>query len=201
MSTRENDPERPEALIADGTALLVTDRPNYPVVAGGLTLEPVGCSTGRRQALAFLDGLPETHTYLLSKFVLRARGTDLSSAKASIAILDAVQDGQVDSSLEILAYPVVEDECLLDRFHLVVCQLQHRSQGCIPFPVADVNERTDLFHALVCLHFNDVRVEEHTIGYAPDVLHRDFLLKEEGVVVQPRVAQREMPMEELWARV
>jgi REase_DpnII-MboI len=47
----------------------------------------------------------------------------------------------------------------------------------------------DLMHALLCLHFIDVRLEEYTPSYAGKASQMDFLLKQESIVVEIKMTR------------
>ncbi len=47
----------------------------------------------------------------------------------------------------------------------------------------------DLVHALLLLHFADVRPEENTPSYAGKASRMDFLLKQESIVVEAKMTR------------
>ena len=99
-------------------------------------------------------------------------------------------------------------EHLCRRFPLFARQLQHRRRDV---PVSGKREKDtrptigmrdeydvqDSLHALLKLHFDDVRPEEWTPSYAGSQSRMDFLLKREKIVVEtkfmgPKLSQREV---------
>jgi len=70
------------------------------------------------------------------------------------------------------------------RFHKIVKQLQRRYDSRATLEVNDEYDVQDLMHALLKLHFDDIRPEEWTPSYAGGGSRMDFLLKNEGVVVE-----------------
>jgi hypothetical protein len=80
------------------------------------------------------------------------------------------------------AFRIVETLC--SRFHAVAQQLRHRHEDRPTLGVADEYDVQDLFHALLRLHFDDVRPEEWTPSYAGRSSRMDFLLKRAGMVVE-----------------
>ncbi|WP_210250563.1 hypothetical protein [Bradyrhizobium paxllaeri] len=72
---------------------------------------------------------------------------------------------------------------LAERLHRVVRQLRERREGRPTLDVADEYDVQDLFHALLAIHFDDIRREEWVPSYAGRASRMDFLLPEiEGVV-------------------
>ena len=78
---------------------------------------------------------------------------------------------------------------LLDRFHTVVSQLRHRFDKRSTLEVRDEHDVQDLLHALLRIHFDDVRPEEWTPSYAGGSSRMDFLLKREQVVVEAKMTR------------
>jgi len=86
---------------------------------------------------------------------------------------------------------------LLLRFHAVVIQLRQRYDHRPTLDVNDEYDVQDLLHALLCLHFDDIRPEEWTPSYAGKSSRADFLLKREAIVVEakktrPGLAEKEI---------
>ena len=77
-------------------------------------------------------------------------------------------------------------ELLCDRFHIVARQLRSRHNGRPTLDVNDEYDVQDLLHALLRLFFDDVRPEEYTPSYAGKSSKMDFLLPEEGLVVETK---------------
>jgi hypothetical protein len=69
-------------------------------------------------------------------------------------------------------------------FPRVVRQLRKRREKRPTLDVQDEYDAQDLFHALLRLHFEDIRPEEHTPSYAGKSARMDFLLKDEKTVVE-----------------
>lgn len=88
------------------------------------------------------------------------------------------------------AFSLVELICL--RFHYVARQLRVRHADRPTLEVDDEYDAQDLFHALLKLHFDDVRPEEWTPGYAGGSSRVDFLLKEEGIIVELKKTRKSM---------
>ncbi len=80
------------------------------------------------------------------------------------------------------AFSLVELICL--RFHYVARQLRSRHANRQTLSIEDEYDAQDLFHALLKLHFDDVRAEEWTPSYAGGSSRVDFLLKDEKIIVE-----------------
>jgi hypothetical protein len=64
-----------------------------------------------------------------------------------------------------------------DRFHAIARQLAQRRVNKPPFEIKDEYDVQDLLHALLRLHFDDIRPEEWTPSYGGGSSRMDFLLK------------------------
>lgn len=73
---------------------------------------------------------------------------------------------------------------LILRFHAVAVQLRSRHSDRVTLDVNDEYDVQDLMHALLRLHFNDVRPEEWVPSYAGSSSRTDFLLPEILTVVE-----------------
>lgn len=70
------------------------------------------------------------------------------------------------------------------RFHAVVTQLRSRHNDRPTLDVNDEYDVQDLMHALLRLHFDDVRPEEWVPSYAGSASRTDFLLPEVDTVIE-----------------
>ena len=75
-------------------------------------------------------------------------------------------------------------ELICQRFHRVVRQFQQRHNDRPTFDIEDEYDVQDMLHALLSLHFEDIRPEEWTPSYAGASSRVDFLLKQEKIVVE-----------------
>ena len=86
---------------------------------------------------------------------------------------------------------------LCRRFHLFARQLQDRHHRRGTVRVADEYDVQDLMHALLKLHFEDVRAEEATPSVAGKSGRMDFLLKGERLVVETKMTRRNLGQKEV----
>lgn len=74
---------------------------------------------------------------------------------------------------------------LCQRFHAVVQQLRQRRRGrSSQFVMEDEHDVQDLMHALLQLHFDDIRAEEPTPSHAGGGSKIDFFLPQSGLGVE-----------------
>lgn len=78
------------------------------------------------------------------------------------------------------------------RFHLAAKQLQQRQRAKAPFEISDEYDVQDLLHALLRLHFDDVRPEEWTPSCAGKSSRMDFLLKQERIVIETKLTREKL---------
>jgi REase_DpnII-MboI len=86
--------------------------------------------------------------------------------------------------------PVARVAVLCRRFQLFVDRLQHRQRQRSPFTVNDEYDVQDLMHAILRLHFDDVRPEEWTPSYAGNSSRIDFLLPRERTIVEVKMTRQ-----------
>jgi hypothetical protein len=86
---------------------------------------------------------------------------------------------------------------LCRRFHLFARQLRDRHHGRATVRVVDEYDVQDLMHALLKLHFDDVRAEEVTPSVAGKSGRVDFLLKAEQVAVETKMTRRSLKQKEI----
>lgn len=106
-------------------------------------------------------------------------------------IIDQLRKGILDATKAVVE-PEVELENIFNRFHKVVRQLRTRHASRPTLNISDEYDVQDLLHALLLLHFDDVRAEEWTPSYAGGSVRMDFLLKNEGIVVEVKKTRESM---------
>ncbi|EHQ29717.1 PD-(D/E)XK nuclease domain-containing protein [Mucilaginibacter paludis] len=73
---------------------------------------------------------------------------------------------------------------IFENFHPFCTQLRNRHNSRAAFDLTDEYDVQDLIHAILRLHFKDVREEEYTPSYAGSSTRVDFLLKNEQIVIE-----------------
>lgn len=117
------------------------------------------------------------------------RGLDLA-ASVLVSMMDEVREYWDDASVVPTRDRIRAIENICVRFHLVAKQLLSRYDGRETLRVEDEYDVQNLFHALLALEFEDIRPEEWTPSYAGSRSRMDFLLKQEGIVVEVKKTRR-----------
>jgi hypothetical protein len=191
--------DRIEQLIAKGEAVLKTHRPNPPNVIGFPTLDSGAFTEWKSQTLSCLVSLlGDGHVYVegfKTKITKGYQGT----VSSGIGILKAVKEdlaaGHLDKTPEQSPLLLIEQIC--SRFHLVARQLRSRHGGRPTLDVQDEYDAQDLMHALLSLHFVDIRPEEYCPSYAGKASRLDFLLKQESLVIELKMTRTGLGPKEL----
>ena len=161
--------------------MLLTHRPNPRGIIGFPTLDPGAFTEWRTQALSFLTSvLGDGHVYAENFKKQVDRGGYRSTVGDGLGILKATKEdlaaGNLGRHLEQSPLLLIEQICW--RFHLVARQLRFRHDNRATLDIQDEYDVQDLLHALLLLHFVDVRPEEYTPSYAGKASRMDFLLKQ-----------------------
>jgi hypothetical protein len=82
--------------------------------------------------------------------------------------------------------PLVFLERICTRFHLVTRQMRERYDERATLDVNDEYDVQDLMYALLRVNFDNIRKEEWTPSYAGSCSRMDFLLKNEGIVIETK---------------
>jgi hypothetical protein len=120
---------------------------------------------------------------------------DAAEAATLLSLFQRLVDGIALGSRE--TSPVDRVIALCRRFPLFVERLQKRQRGRVAFTVTDEYDVQDLLHAILLLHFDDVRPEEYTPSYGGNASKVDFYLPRERLVIEakmtrPTLGQREL---------
>lgn len=94
---------------------------------------------------------------------------------------EVVEIGRIANSDEQTSGPLVQ---ICKGFHRMARQLRDRHSNRPTLEVNDEYDVQDLLHAVLRMHFEDVRPEEYTPSYAGGNSRVDFLLKRERVVIE-----------------
>ena len=85
---------------------------------------------------------------------------------------------------------IIENICY--KFHNVARQLQSRHSDRATLEIEDEYDVQDLLHALLKLHFDDIREEEYTPSYAASSSRVDFLLKDENIIIEVKKTRKSL---------
>ena len=129
---------------------------------------------------------------------------DTAEAAVLLVALRAATNARLESALaetwqvnrpERDAVALVENVCR--RFPLFARQINIRYESRPGFRIKDEYDVQDLLHALLLLHFDDVRPEEVTPSYAGNSSRMDFLLKSEKLVVEAKMTRKNLGQKEV----
>lgn len=96
-----------------------------------------------------------------------------------------------------LAAPLHLVESVCTRFHDVARQLRRRHDNRPTLNINDEYDVQDLLHALLRLHFEDIRPEEWTPSIAGACARMDFLLKNEQIVLEVKKTRKGLGAKEI----
>jgi hypothetical protein len=135
--------------------------------------------------LAGLESEPEVHDIAEAAVIISSlRQATQARLKSAIADTWVLSRGVQDTAL------LVESICR--RFPLFAKQLQIRHDKRKGIPIQDEYDVQDLMHALLQLHFEDVRPEETTPSHGGSSARMDFLLMPEEVVVEVKMTRKNL---------
>ncbi len=107
-----------------------------------------------------------------------------------LGLLPWLTSPKKEKPLDVL--PRTKVERLLKRFHKVALQLRSRHEDRDTLVIHDEYDVQDLLHALLRLFFDDIRPEENTPSKAGSSARVDFLLKNEKIVVEAKMASQKL---------
>lgn len=81
---------------------------------------------------------------------------------------------------------------ILERFPAFCRQLRERHDGRTTLVINDEYDVQDLVHALLTLHFDDIREEEASPSCAGSSSRQDFLLKKERIVIEVKKTRKSL---------
>ncbi|PAR44623.1 hypothetical protein CGT95_17645 [Vibrio metoecus] len=86
-------------------------------------------------------------------------------------------------------------------FHKVVKQLRNRYASRETLNVNDEYDVQDLLHGLLHLHFEDIRAEEWVPSNAAKCTRVDFLLKNEGIIIEVKKTRQGLAAKEVGSQL
>ena len=140
----------------------------------------------KRKALMFLQQAYPKHPQVKTFEQHVGANNDGYHCVACLSILKAFKDIQ-PKDLEIDYIGLLTN--VFERFHVVARQLRRRHDSRATLTISDEYDVQDLIHAMLRLHFDDVRPEEWTPGYAGAANRMDFLLKDEEIAIEIKMTR------------
>lgn len=150
---------------------------------------------GNGSEIKEIPPLPPGSTRLVSQNVVKGMATIGEVNSKAKRLLSRLKEKQTKQ--EQVASPVSTIENIASRFHDVVRQLQHRHDRRETLNVKDEYDVQDLMHALLRLFFDDIRPEEGTPSHAGAASRMDFLLKNEEIVIETKMARETLNAKKL----
>lgn len=148
----------------------------------------------KRKALMFIQQAYPKNPQVVTFESHVAANDSIYHCLACLSILKAFRDIQpkdVDIDYEGLL------NLLFERFHMVARQIRRRHDGRDTLMINDEYDVQDMLHALLKLHFDDVRPEEWTPSYAGGANRMDFLLKDEEIAIEIKMTRSGLKDKEL----
>lgn len=125
--------------------------------------------------------------------------TDINTVQEQLrSLISSIEEGYLD--VESNSNQIQKDfllENIFNKFHKVCRQLRTRHDSRQTLQITDEYDVQDLLHALLLLHFDDVRPEEWTPSYAGGAVRMDFLLKQEKIVIEVKKTRNTMTSKSL----
>lgn len=113
------------------------------------------------------------------------------------SICEEIQEFGIPVGDSAVKDPLSLVEKIALHFHAVARQLRSRHDGRQTLDVTDEFDVQDLLHALLRIFFKDIRPEEWTPSYAGNSSRMDFLLYEEEMVIEVKMARVGLKQKEL----
>lgn len=133
---------------------------------------------------------------LVSRILSETIGVGDAAESSSIwIVVTRTIDGLVLISDE--AAPLQKIIVLCRRFPLFMERLQNRQRGRPSYKVDDEYDVQDLLHAILKLHFDDVRPEEHTPSFGGNASRVDFYLPAERILVEAKMTRSGLGQKEV----
>ncbi len=129
-----------------------------------------------------------------------ARGLDRADSILA-SIVDEIKEYDIASDSPPVPDKMALLEIMLLRFQIVARQLCIRHGNRSTLTIDDEYDVQDLLHALLRLHFDDVRAEEWTPSYAGGASRVDFLLKNEKIVVEAKKTRNGLTTPDIGAQL
>ena len=110
---------------------------------------------------------------------------DAAKADVAYSVPGDSNAGGYDDRLELIIN-------ILNKFPTFYRQLKKRHDGRATIEINDEYDVQDLVHALLTLHFDDIRPEEGSPSFAGSSSRQDFLLKKEKIVIEVKKTRRSL---------
>jgi hypothetical protein len=188
---------------AQAALALVDDATAGKVTAPALDVSSLGTPDlilAAAICLAFGSNVPGEEMKVQQALILRVLSEPLTIGDAAEASALGIVIRRGLEQFDLSSPEVTSDErvvSLCRRFPLFVERLQSRQRNRLPFAVNDEYDVQDLLHAVLKLHFEDIRPEEYTPSYAGNSSRVDFFLPRERVIVEAKMTRAHLGQKEV----
>lgn len=195
-----DDIEKVQHLIEKGREILKTSKSTSKYVNN------VSYYAWRAQCISFIYSCSlslEKSRYVYSQsFQKQCYFYEISHVKIGIGILESVkEDLETAPIIEEISNPIDLISNLCERFHNVAHQMRSRHNNRNTLNIQDEYDVQDLFHALLHLHFEDIRAEEWTPSFAGASSRMDFLLKQEQIIIEIKKTRQGLGAKEVGSQL
>lgn len=190
--------EEIKKLINEGMRIPPQDAGTFiqQLVGDNYSLKSHPFSIWRSRALSILGAVMGEKRFHFKDFSNRCKDPLNKDRDVGLGILNAVLDDLQQGRLEIrkekqtsvVQGPVEIIRNVARRFDRAVSVLKDRKRDKPPFKVNDEYDLQDLFHALLRIQFDDIRTEVRTAKYSGSEKQMDFVIRNERIVVETKMA-------------
>ena len=134
--------------------------------------------------ISFFPMVSGTTDSLIERIYQRGVETAITVLSSFIDEINEYWDEKESGEIFLDTSAVAKIELIIRRFHSIARKLQLRYADRSTIDINDEYDVQDLFSALLCLYFEDIRPEEPTPSCAGSASRVDFLLKKEKIVIE-----------------
>lgn len=152
-----------------------------------------------KKALMFLQNTYKSHPQV-ADFDRRAKIDENNGWYAYDTVIDLLSILKAFNEIQPSQIEIDNNSILtliFNRFNTVANQLKRRHNKRKAIEISDEYDVQDLLHALLKLHFDDVRPEEPTPSSAGGGSRIDFLLKEEEIAIEVKMTRDNLKDKEI----
>lgn len=149
------------------------------------------------KTIVFLEKILDSEDFRLINFKENVKTNYKYSVVEGLGILESLIEDIEDGNFNLENNNVQSNsdeliEKILNNFHRVVRQLRIRHDNRKTIEINDEYDVQDLLHALLLIHFSDVRSEEWTPSYAGGSSRMDFLINDENIVIETKMTRESL---------
>lgn len=115
----------------------------------------------------------------------------LDSLMGILGAIEKIQPKVINIDYDLIISNIIE------HFNACAIQLKRRHAARETLTIKDEYDVQDLLHALLKLHFSDIRPEEWTPSYAGNSNRMDFLLKEAHIAIEVKMTRDNLKDKEI----